>query len=254
MYEPFHLVTRVGRPLSFAAAIAGIAAFTACSDATGTRASGSSQLSFTTGSPATTSASAAMVPTTVGGHTLDLTGVTLVIDRAHLKRVNNDVCTGEEDEDRAAGMTGATESCAEVRVGPTLVDLPLTGALVSLPANVLPAGTFSEFEMRVSLVRLLGTFDGQAFDVTLPVNTRNEIQFSPPLVVADTGGTSITVNVPVNTWLVDTDGSLIDPRLLLTNQTLFAKVKAQIASSFNAFEDDDHDGHDDHDRNRGKDH
>ena len=56
-----------------------------------------------------------------------------------------------------------------MKVGPTSIDLPLTGTLVTVPANAIPAGTFRELELRVSSVHLKGTFDTKAFDVTLPV-------------------------------------------------------------------------------------
>jgi hypothetical protein len=238
-------------------ACAAAVAITACSDSgiSGTRAS--TQLAFTTSAPAS-AALASVVPITNGGHTLDLTAVTLTISRAELKRARTDACAGDDDEgdDEHSGSSssGKDGSCAEVKVGPTTVDLPLTGGMVTLPANTLPTGTFREFELRVSSVRLRGTFDNTPFDVTLAVNVKSEIEFSTPLEIVDGKATTITVNVPVNKWLVNADGSLVDPNKLQTNPTLLAQVKARIASSFRAFEDDDHDGQDDHDEHGGKGH
>ncbi|HEY6830598.1 MAG TPA: hypothetical protein VI259_27315, partial [Gemmatimonadaceae bacterium] len=135
----------------------------------------------------------------------------------------------------------------EVRIDTTSVDLPLAGGLVTLPANAIPAGTFRELELRVSTVRLQGTFDTKPFDVTLPINTRGEIQFTTPLVVTEGTPTAITVNVPVNTWLVNSDGSLVDPSAIATNSSLLGTIRSRIAASFRAFEDENHDGNDDHD-------
>jgi hypothetical protein len=185
---------------------------------------------------------------TSGGHTLDLTGVTLTISRAELKQAKTDVCPGDDDEDdddHPVGIAG-TEHCGELKIGPTTVALPLNGNLATLPANAIPAGTFREFELRVSQVELKGTFDGVAFDVVLPVRVKSEIEFDTPLVVTSDTPTTITVNVPVNAWLTNADGSLIDPSKILASPTLTAQVKSRVAASFRAFEDRDHDGRDDH--------
>jgi len=184
---------------------------------------------------------------TNGGHTLDLTHVTLTIARAELKRSTTDGCAEDEGDDDHGGSATTMEDCAEVKVGTTSVDLPLNGTLVTLPANALPAGTFRELELRVASVRLQGTFDAKAFDVTLPVNARGEIEFATPLVVTEGTPTSITVNVPVSSWLVNPDGSLVDPNAIATNSTLLATIKGRVTASFRAFEDEDHDGRDDHD-------
>jgi hypothetical protein len=175
----------------------------------------------------------------------------VVIERAQLKRQNNDACRGDDDE-HDSKWSGHSESCAEVKVAPTLVDLPLDGSVVTVPASVIPAGTFQEIEFRITLARLLGTFDGKAFDVTFPVNAKAEIEFSTPLVVTDSTPTSVTINIPITAWLTNADGSLVDPSTLLTNPSVAAGVRARIMATFKAFEDEDHDGHEDH--NRGGDH
>jgi hypothetical protein len=131
------------------------------------------------------------------------------------------------------------------------VDLPLSGGITTIAANAIPAGTFREIELRVSTARLTGTFDNVPFDVTVAVNSRGEIEFATPLVVADGVPTSVTINVPVGEWLTNADGSLIDPSKISQNLTLAAQVRSRIIASFRAFEDEDHDGHDDHGGNRG---
>jgi len=234
-----------------AAAVGGL--ITACASSTDIGGNAPTQLSFTTSSVASNNSSATQVPITNGGHTLDLTQVTLTIDRAELKRVTSNGCQEDEGDDDHGGTSTTMEDCAEVKVGPTSVDLPLAGGMVTVPSNAIPAGTFRELELRVSSVRLKGTFDAKAFDVTISVNARGEIQFATPLVVTDGTPTSITVNVPVNTWLVNPDGSLIDPNAILGSQSLLTTVKSRITASFRAFEDEDHDGKDDHGGDRGHD-
>ena len=243
------MVTRaLDRRLSVAAAVVGLGALAGCSDSTAVGRNGTSQLGFTTSSSVAAGAALAdFAPITKGGHTLDLTQVTIVVDHAQLKRVNTNACAGDDDE-HDAKWGGHAESCASVRVGPTLVDLPLDTGMVSLPMNALPAGTYREIELRISLARLVGTFDGKAFDVTIPVETKTEIEFATSLVVTDSTPTSITINVPIGAWLTNADGSLVDPRLLSTNEALLAGVKARIAASLHAFEDEDHNGKEDHNR------
>lgn len=236
------------RPLAVLSVFAGTTAIAACAgDATGLK-GGASQIAFKTTSSVAGNVALSTIPVTNGGHTLDLTSVSLTISRAELKRAKTDVCPGDEDgDDDHPAQTASTETCGELKIGLTTVDLPLTGALTTLPANTLPAGTFREFELRVSQVELKGTYDGKAFDVLLPVRVKSEVEFSTPLVVTKDAPTSITVNVPVNTWLVNSDGSLVDPSTILTSPSTLALVKARVAASFRAFEDRDHDGEDDHD-------
>ncbi|MDB4877558.1 MAG: hypothetical protein JWM41_4004 [Gemmatimonadetes bacterium] len=240
------------RPAAIVTAIVGLAFISACSsDSVGVGGSTQSQLSFSTsGTSSSNAVSAALVPVTVGAHTLDLAQVTLTIDRAELKRAHTDACAGDNDENDDhpgnLGNSGNTGNCAEVKIGPTTVDLPLTPGVVSIPANTIPAGTFRQLELSVSQVRLKGTFDGTAFDVSLPVRVRQEVEFATPIVVTDSAPASVTVNVPVAGWLVNADGSLVDPSKILTTPSLMAAVKARIAASFRAFEDRDHDGKDDH--------
>jgi hypothetical protein len=223
----------------------------ACSGDSTTPGSASGQLAFMASNGV--AASSSVVPTTVGGHTLDLTGVTLTISRAELKRTSNENCPGDDDEDDDhPHAAGSTDSCGELKVGPTTVDLPLDGKVITIPANTIPAGTFRKFELRVAQVQLKGTFDGTAFDVTVPVRAKTEAEFSTPLVVTDSTPVAITINVPVGGWLLNGDGSLIDPRSLAGSATLRAQVANRIRASLRAFEDHDHDGHEDHGGHSGR--
>jgi len=235
------------RGATLAVSLAALSA-AACSESTGVDSNMSSQLGFTTTSTAS-SASRSVVPITKDGHTLDVTSATIVVTRASLKKTSSDLCASddEDDEDDKSGP-GHSDNCGEVKVGPTLVDLALDRKVVTVPGNTIPSGTYREIDVRVSLVRLQGTFDGKAFDVTIPVNAKAEVDFETPLVVAADSPVAVTVNLPVDTWLVRSDGSLIDPTKLLATPSQLALVKLKIASSIRAFEDRDRDGRDDHRR------
>ncbi len=230
----------------------------ACSDATSAKNS-ASQLGFTTG--ASLGANADAAPITVGGHTLNLTAVSLTVSRAEVKPAATAVCADDNegaDDDRGPGGGGNGnndandhDDCDEMKVGPTTIDLPLDGSVVTVPADALPAGTFQQLELRLAFVRLQGTFDGTPFDVTVSAPVRGEIEFSTPIVVTAGTQTSITVMVTITTWLTNPDGSLLDPSQLNANATLRNQFISRIAASFGAFEDENHDGHDDHGGNRG---
>lgn len=248
--------TRTTYGIASLLALAGLA--TACSDSTSANRS-ATQLAFTTGPALGAHADAA--PITIGGHTLDLTAVTITVSRAELKPAASAVCADDDNEgadDNRSPSSGASaddghngggnDDCGEMKIGPTTIDLPLDGSVVAVPADAIPAGTFQELELRLAFIRLQGTFDGKAFDVTLSTPVRGEIQFATPLVVTAGTATSITVTVPVATWFTNTDGSLLDPSKLNSTPSLMSQFVGRIGTSFHAFEDEDHDGRDDHDR------
>lgn len=242
--------------------LTGLALLAGCSDSTSSSRV-PAQIAFTSG--VTAAANAQLVPLTSGGHTLNITQATLTISRVELKPAKTDVCAGDDAADGSVASFSSTsddhgdanddnddnDACEELKAGPLSVDLPLDGGITTLPANAIPAGTFREIELRVTTARIVGTFDGTPFDVTVAVNARGEIEFATPLVVADGSSTSVTINVPVGGWLTNADGSLVDPTKLSSNATLLGQVRSRIVASFRAFEDEDHDGHDDHGGNRG---
>jgi hypothetical protein len=245
----------VSKTLIIGGSVAALGLAAACSSdsAIGVNGNASTSLAFNTATSA--GAAFATVPLTGGGHSLNLTGVTVTVARAELKRAQGDDCPGDDERDDDHPQAAAsTQACGELKLGPVNVDLPLDTTLVTLPANTIPAGTFREFELRVSRVELKGTFDGTAFDDTIPINAKTEVEFSTPLVVTDSTPTSITVNVPVKTWLVNADGSLVDPTKLSSSPSTLALLRARISASFRAFEDRNHDGHDDHGGHDGSGH
>jgi hypothetical protein len=260
-YVMFHHISSSRRSIravsAIAAAVASAAVISACSSDTLAGGTTQAQLAFTTGGPV---AAASIAPSTAAAPTASatLSDVKLTVDRAELKRAQTDACAGDHDEDggeSSASTTPApsTDNCAEVKIGPTTIDLPLTPGLVNLPANTIPAGTFREFELSVSQVELTGSFTDATgstpFDVTLPVRVRQEVEFTTPLVVTDGAPAAVTVSVDVSHWLVNPDGTAVDPSKIANDPVLMAAVVARIRASFRAFEDRNHDGKDDHGSN-----
>ena len=183
-------------------------------------------------------ASLSAVPITSNGHTLDLTSVALNISRVELHTVDKGETETECDDGHGCGAVAST---------PLVVTLTPTGAVVTVATALVPPGTYREIEVKVSSVRLVGTYDAKAFDVVVPVNVKREMEFNPPVTVggASDGARNITIAVPLTTWLKNADGSLIDPARLATDESLRASVASRIKASFRAFRDDNHNNRDD---------
>jgi hypothetical protein len=197
--------------------------------------------------PHTTSGSnasfvAAADPITVNGHVLDLQTADVTFSRIKLDRKNSSSSTVADGDSDSEDDSDEEE---EIRFGTTTVTLPLQGGIIT-PINVpIPAGDYESIELKISSLRLRGTFDGQAFDVVLPLNVELEQRFSPLFHVdSDADQLNITVLIDSSLWLRNSDGTLIDPRVLLTNESLRAQVLNRIRASFKAFEDEDKDADD----------
>ncbi len=186
-------------------------------------------------------------PVTLNGHTLDLQSVDVTFSKIQLDRHEDAMNMDDDNELDEDGEDSPDDE--EIKVGETTIALPLNGGLITPIDAPIPPGDYESIEMKVSSVRLRGTYDGQAFDVNVPVHVELENEFNPPFHIAtDTDQLNVTVQVNVAQWL-QVNGTLIDPRQLATNDTLRHQVVHQIRASFKSFEDHDHDGDDDHDGN-----
>ena len=260
----FATLNSTSRHALFLCAVAGAAA---CSgDATGSAGRHPLTVSLTT--QAQTGAAANRVSRDVtidvGANSLVITKAQLVARRIELAATNNSGCAGVEEsgDDDAANVD---DECAEVEVGPTLLDLPLDATTKTNITASVPPGTYRALEIRIGpissgnrrseafilahpdfknvSVRVEGTFNGKAFVFTSPVDTRIETVFSAPVTV-DATNPNVTVAIDLSSWFGDGSGGTLDP----SNSANAARIAANIAGSFRAFEDDDHDGHDDHHR------
>ena len=181
---------------------------------------------------------AAAVPITNGGHTLDLTSAALNISKVELHSTTSGEMETECDDGHGCGVVAST---------PLVVTLTPTGAVVTVATAIVPAGTYKEIGVKVSSVRLVGTYDAKAFDVVVPVNIEREMEFKPPVTI---GGSSdvarnITIAVPLTNWLRNPDGTLVDPAKLATDSSVRAAVVSRIRASLRAFRDDNHNNRDD---------
>jgi hypothetical protein len=248
----------------FTSALAGagvVGILAACDDTTGLR---SERVSLTLRVPQSRSLSSATAlqasgsPITVaaGTHTLDLDDVEVTFSRVDLERVddfdddNDSDSDGDSDHGEDSDRDTDSDQADNVRLrGPFTVDLPLNGGVITPVTVAVPFGTYDEVKFRVASVRLVGEFDGEAFNVVVPIREKFEVDIRPPLVVDDaTDLPNVTVTFVPADWLRDRDGSLIDPRRLDSDKRLRAQFRNRIRAALRAFRDTDRDGDSDSDR------
>lgn len=188
---------------------------------------------------------AALIPLTGGGHTLDLQQVQVGFSELTLERAEGAAGGGDSDGDSEADSDSDGGSNERLRVGPVTVDLPLAGGVITPITTELPVGLYEELELDVANVRLRGTYDGQAFDVVVPVDAEMEMDFNPPFeVTGDASRLNLTVSIDALAWFRDSDGSVLDPRRLGSDRNALARLVNRIRASFRAFEDSDRDADD----------
>lgn len=235
----------LARPLSAITAVLTLTALGACAELTGTAKRQPASVSFNVASPGTSaSLGASLVIITDGQHTLDVQSLDVVFDEVTFERAH--AAGGDADSDDSDADSDSDGSHNEqIRVGASTVSLPLEGGVITPFTGTLPAGTYDGLELDAAFLRVRGTFDGQAFDVTLPVDAEFELAINPPLVVgADDAPLNVTVNVDVMAWFRDAAGATVDPRRLQTDATYRAAFVSRIRASLRALEDSDLDGDD----------
>lgn len=188
--------------------------------------------------------SASLIPVSGGGHTVDVQQVQVEFSEVVLERAEG-AFGGDSDGDSEADSDSDGQENERFRRDGVTVDLPLGGGVVTPITTTLPVGLYEEIEMDVARVRLRGTYDGQSFDVSLPVNAELEMEFNPPFEVdSDDDRLNLTVSIDALGWFRNADGSVVDPRALATNGDLRARFVNRIRASFKAFEDSDRDADD----------
>jgi len=235
----------------------------ACSG-TAPRASQPLSLSVTTkgmtgAAVAATSGMSAAIQIGSGANSLSITQAQIVLSRIELATTGGCATTGEEDD------------CAELRLGPTLVDLPVDATTqVMLEDVAVPAGTYSGVQAKLDAVRpdddesgasafltahpdwngisvkVSGVYTDASnathtFTFTSEADAEMAATFNPPVTLAsDTK--NFTFAVDIASWFTDASGAVIDP----TNAANAEAIARNIERSARVFEDDNHDGVDDH--------
>jgi len=176
-----------------------------------------------------------------GGHTLNLQNVDIVLDEITVERSELS-SGGDSDGDSDEDSDSDGPSNERLRRGSTTITLPMQGGVITPINEPLPSGFYEEVELDFEAVRLVGTYDGEAFDVTVPVKTELDLLLDPPVEIgSDTDRLNVTVAIDPFMWLRRADGALVDPRLLATDASLRAQFVNRIRASIRAFEDQDRD-------------
>ena len=190
------------------------------------------------------------------GHVLDLQDVEIAFSEISLERTESGT-GGSSDADSDDDSDGDGSSNERFTRGLVTVKLPIGGGIVTPFVETLPAGSYEELEMNLASIRMVGTYDGQPFTITIPVNAELEMDFSPPLVFdSEDDRLNITIEINALSWFRSDDGVLLDPAKLSSSAQLRALFLSRIRASFHAFEDDDRDADDsdsdsDRDSDRG---
>jgi hypothetical protein len=244
-------------PLTLLALMAG-----ACSDA------GPSNLSQVTFNLATQATSAAAKSSafgiigtpetfTDGTNTLVINSVQLVLREIELRKAGAATECSE----------GSSDDCAELELGPVLVDLPMgtAGAARNFSVELAP-GSYDKVEFQMhklsssddgaflsahpdladASVRVTGTYNGSDFTYVGRFDAEMEFELNPALIANETSATDLTLFVDLNPWFRNQGGALVDPTTANSGQLNQGLVEQNIKSSLRAFEDEDHDGQDDH--------
>jgi hypothetical protein len=128
----------------------------------------------------------------------------------------------------------------------------------------IPPGTYTEIEFNIHKVedepsdivflqqhpefdglsiRVMGSFNGNAFLFESDLGVEQELDLVPALVVEEgSGSTNITVFVDIDAWFRDQSGGLIDPDTANEGGPNKSLVEDNIEESMEAFEDDDRSG------------
>ncbi|MFN2565586.1 MAG: hypothetical protein ABR499_11375 [Gemmatimonadaceae bacterium] len=193
-----------------------------------------------------------------GSQRLMLNVVELRLSRIDLEPVD-DLEDRDTDLDTDRGQDSDVDTDSDQRDnvrfrGPVTVRLPLQGGVIGPFRAEIPVGTYDEVKFRVETARLVGAFDenrngtfeaSEAFDVTVPVREKFEIELDDPLVINDAANITIRLNPPQ--WFRNNDGSLFNPRRLNNDQQLRARFRQLVRATLRAFEDANRNGNDDRD-------
>ena len=154
--------------------------------------------------------------------------------------------------------------CAELRLGPTLFDLPLGEGAEPIFSAAVPVGTYSGIKFQIHRptnanedadfvadhpefedisIRVLGSYNGTPFTFASDLTEVEDVVFAEPVEVAVDGEVQVTLHVDVTGWFASEDGTgLVNPSEANDGGPFESLVERQIRENFRAFHDGDLDG------------
>ncbi len=208
---------------------------------------------------------------TRGTDAIVITKAQLVVRDVKLRRA---VAGCDDDDDSRSAIISTDkrsdddddDDCPVIRIGPFLVDMPVTGVDGGRVAVPVPEGTYSSVRLRLHKVtsndpldaafrqanpdfrdisvRLEGTYNDVPFIFVSDVNASLDVPLTAPLVVG-AGGDDVTVTIDLSLWFLRPLGGLYAPSLANTPGNVRAAVQHNIRSAFRAFRDRNRDGRED---------
>lgn len=206
---------------------------------------------------------------TKGADVLVISRVQLVARKIEFERVEgscpaplpSEGSDGEAEHDDGQDHEG----CAELRLGPLLLDPPLADGAETTFSVELPVGQYEKMELKIHKptgssgdaaflaanpgflgvsIKVTGTFNGAAFTFTTDVTSEVEVEFDAPITVAEAGTTKVTLLMDVRGWFLEAGAaSLLNPSA--PTSAARGRIEHNIRASFHAFHDQDGDGHKD---------
>ena len=220
------------------------------------------------------------ITTTANGMRIARDGDVLLVSKAQIVVRNVQLkaatarCYDDDDDESSSGSSSRDggdddeddDDCAEIRVGPYLVDIPVNATDGARVAVKVPAGSYSSVRLWLHKVtgsdaanlafrqanpdfrdislRLEGTFNGVPFTFVNDVNAKLTVPLAQPLVVG-TGGDDVTVTIDLSTWFLRSSGGLYSPAAANTPGQIRSQVQNNIRNAFRAFKDKNKDGRED---------
>jgi hypothetical protein len=193
------------------------------------------------------------VTVTIGANTLVITKAQLVVRSIKLKKTETLECSDDD---------GIDDDCDEIKLGPMLVDLPLTANGVTSVTATIPEGTYREVSFKIhkpdddnaedlafiaanptferTSIRVEGTYNGQAFVYTSDVSERMEVEFESPVTI-NADDQNVTVQLDLSSWF-EVGGQIVNPNTANKGGANENAVRDNIRASMRALEDDDRNG------------
>lgn len=177
-----------------------------------------------------------------GDVTLNITAVDIVLDQVEFRRSSGEGCVDSDDPQQDDG-----DSCAELAVQPTVLELPVASEPISSQAITVEPGTYEALEFDVVVatadvdptlaaagasVRVRGSYDGQALDgATFAPTGEIQLELQDPIELEQGFSSGMTLTVDVASWFQD-DSTLVDPNAAARDSALSAQVGQRILESF----------------------
>lgn len=154
-----------------------------------------------------------------------------------------------------------SDNTVDVKAGPFVVTLDLSGTTNTIAASSIPAGQYDRVGFRLHKpediepipdpefregesgnqrysVIVGGMYDGNPFVYKSRQNADQRVQLNPPLTVDDKGIANVTMTVTLHTWFIR-NGQPLDPNDSRNAQAIDDNIRASFA---NIFKDNDRDG------------